>query len=269
MTPDAIRKLQLSLGLPATGVFDAATSTAMSSAVTKAVSKNKDVQRYAGANDPTSILTAYMSGDWSGVTDLTGKPFTDAQQAAAVSQAERALAPAYKAQVAYDEAAVKETLQGEQESFGQFQQDERQAFEDTKDQLDQDAANQGVLFSGARVQKNNDLRTTYAEREAQRRAQGGQRIAKTARDFQYSYGDEAARGLNDMYRLPGESRFDANVAHGAVTSSPTLSSVYNPSQYKFQGTKPVAQKTAVQTRAAGLLANKANKLSLSGVGAKF
>jgi hypothetical protein len=269
MTPDAIRKLQRSLGLPTTGVFDAATSTAMSSAVATAVSKNKDVQRYAGANDPSAILTAYMSGNWSGVTDLTGKPFTDAQQASAVAEAEKALAPAYKAEMAYDTAAVTDALQGEQASFDQFQEDEKQVFQDTKTSLDQNAANEGVLFSGARVQKNKDLRNTYADREAQRRALGGSRIAKTARDFQYSYGDTAADGLSGMYTLPGQSRFDTNVASGGVTPNRSLSSVYNPRQYKFQGTKPVAQKAAVQTRAAGLLANKANKLSLSGVGAKF
>ncbi len=269
MNPDAIRQLQISLGLPATGVFDTATSTAMSGAVAKAVAKNKDVVRYAGTNDPASILTAYQSGDWSGVTDLTGKPFSDSQQKAAVAQAEKALAPAYRAQEAYDRAGVEDTLRSEAGDFNTFQRDEATQFGKDKDSLDQTAANNGVLFSGARLQKQNDLRTTYADREADRRAAGAERIATTARTNQYQYGDDSARSLRDMYQLPGSSTFNPSVAHGGVTTNPTLSSVYNPGQYNFQGTKPVAQKAAVQTRAAGLLANKANKLSLSGVGAKF
>ncbi len=269
MTPDAIRNLQVSLGLPPSGVFDAATSTAMSAAVAKAVKNNPNVQKYGGNNDPTSILTAYQTGDWSGVTDLTGKPFTDAQQKAAVAQAEAALAPAYKAQETYDTAGVKTALAADQQDFNNFQEDQGRQFTKDKDTLDQGAADNGILFSGARVQKNNDLRTNYALAEARKRADETAAITRTARDNQYAYGDESARSLNDMYRLPGANTYNPNVAHGAVTPSSTLASAYDPGAYNFQGTKPVAQQAAVQTRAAALLANKANKLSLSGVGAKF
>lgn len=269
MNPQAIAKLQASLGLPPTGVFDSATMSAMASAVTKAVSTNKDIAKYAGTNSADAILSAYHSGDWSGITDLTGKPFTDAQQQAAVSQAEAALAPAYKAAEAYDRSVVEDTLGGEQDAFSQFQKDEAKDFGAAKDELDQAAADQGVLFSGSRVQKLRDLRTTAQEREALARGQSAARTRDAARSYQYNYGNEAANNLSSLYRLPTESTFNANVAGGKVTPGKSLASTYSPSEFDFQGIKPVAQKAAVQTRAAGLLANKANKLSLSGYAKQF
>lgn len=238
-------------------------------AIAAALAKNPDYQKYAGNNDPAAILSAYQSGNWAGVTDLTGKPFTDAQQRAAVSQAEKALNPAFEAQLAYDQAGTIDALQNDVEDYGQFQRDEATAFQDSKTALDKSAADNGVLFSGARIQKQNDLRTTYGNRAADARGRLEDSITTTARNNQYEYGDDAARKLKSYYQVPGSQTFNPTVARGGVRSSPTLSSVYDTGAYKFQGTKPVAQKTAVQTRAASLLANKANKLSLSGVGAKF
>jgi hypothetical protein len=237
--------------------------------VMAALSKNKDFQRYAGGNDAASILDAYMTGDWSGVMDLTGKPFTDEQQQAAVKAAEKVLGPAYKAAESYDRSVVEDTLRQEGEDFANFQDTEEKAFIDAKDAQDQAAADQGVLFTGARAQKLNDLRNTYEDRQRIARQQSADRTRSTVRGYQYEYGDDAARSLRDLYRLPGASGYNPNVAGGGVARSSSLSSVYNPGDFKFQGTKPVAQKAAVQTRAATTLASKANKLSLSGYGTKF
>lgn len=238
-------------------------------AIAAALAQNPDYQRYAGSNDPAAILSAYETGNWSGVTDLTGKPFTNEQQAAAVKQAEKALAPAYEAQLAYDQAGTIDSLESDVKDYGQFQRDEAIGFQAGKDALDQSAADSGVLFSGARLQKQNDLRTAYQNRGSDARGRLEDSITNTARTNQYQYGDDAARKLRSYYEVPGSQSFNPTRATGGVRSSPGLSSVYDSSQYKFQGTKPVAQKAAVQTRAASLLANKANKLSLSGVGAKF
>lgn len=269
MNAASIKALQAQLGLPQTGVFDSATSSAMSKAVASSLSKNKDVATYAGANDPLQILNAYTTGDWSGVVSLSGKPFTDEQQQAAVADATKALAPAYEAQQTFDTAGVEDTLRKNQEGLADFETDQARQFGKDKDALDQNAADNGVLFSGARIQKQRDLRTGYetAEQRAQRGA--AENATETGRSFQYAYGNKPAASLSSYYQLPGASNYNAGVAHGAVTPSPTLSSAYDPSAYNFQGTKPVAQKTAIQTRAASLLANKANKLTLSGVGAKF
>lgn len=268
MTPDAIKQLQTQLGLPATGVFDAATSTAMQSAVTKALWQNRDVQTYGGSNSPDAIFGAYTSGDWSGVTSLSGKPFTDEQQQAAVAEAKKALAPGFEASNEFDAANTRDTLAGDQAAYSEAEKTAATQFGKDKDTLDQNAADNGVLFSGARVQKNNDLRTSYADAEATRRRQAADNITGTARTYAYNYGAPAAKKLSDLYNLPGASTYNANAARGPVTKSP-LSAVYSPSEYAYQGTQPAAQQAAVQTRAAGLLANRANKLSLSGYGTKL
>lgn len=264
-----IQQFQSSLGIPVTGVFDAATSAAMSSAISKSLSTNPDAKAYAGANDPTAILNAYVTGDWSGVSSLSGKPFTDEQQAAAVTQAETALAPAYKAQLENDRATTEDTLRGNQEGLADSESADAQQFGKDKNALDQNAADQGVLFSGSRIQKQNDLRTAYQDRDAQARRGAAEHAATTARGYQYNYGNEEAGKLSSMYNLPDAPTYDAGVAGGKVTPGRTLSAAYDPSKYNFQGTKPVAQGAAVQTRAANLLANRANKLTLSGVGTKF
>lgn len=265
----SIQQLQQSLGVPVTGVYDSATSSAMDKAVTTSLASNPDVTTYGGKNDPASILTAYQTGDWSGVTSLTGKPFTDDQQQAAVAQANTALDPAYQAQVAKDTADTSSSLQKTGESLADSESAARTNFTADKNTLDQNAADNGVLFAGARSQKENQLASSYANTDAINRRNAAESIGDTTRNYQYAYGNDAASNLSSLYTLPGAPTYNAGVAGGKVTSSPTLSAAYNPSAYNFQGTAPVAQKTAVQTRAAGLLANTANKLSLSGVGAKF
>lgn len=269
MNAEAIKQLQTSLGLPATGVFDASTMNAMNSAVTKAVSSNKDVQRFAGANGADAVLNAYMTGNWSGVVDLTGKPFTREQQQKAVSEAEKVLAPAYKEGESYDRSVTEDTLRAEQEGFKEFQKTEERDFGDMKDSQDQASADQGILFTGSRAEKLNDLRNTFEDRQRIARQQSTERTRQTMRNYQYDYGGDAAKGLRDMYKLPGASGYDANVAGGMVRRSPTLSAVYDPKEFDFQGRKPVAQKAAVQTRAASQLANTANKLTLGGYANKF
>lgn len=239
-------------------------------AIAASLAKNPDYLRYGGTNSPEAILDAQLSNDWSSlINPLSGKPFTDRDQRQAVAASEKALAPAYRAAETYDRSVVEDKLLGEAQDFGQFQKDEADTFKDTKEALDQSAADQGVLFSGSRFQKLNDLRTTMSDREALRRGQGASRIKDIARGYQYDYGGDAADNLSDLYKLPGTSNFNANVAGGQVTPGKSLSSVYDPNQFKFQGTRPVAQKAAVQTRAASLLGNKANKLQGLGYKTQF
>ncbi len=238
----------------------------MQDEISAALGRNPDVQTYGSGNDAGSILNAYMTGDWSGVVSLTGQPFTEEQQKAAVAQAETALAPAYKAQVAKDTADTEDSLRNTQEGFKDFQRGERSNFATDKAAADQSAADQGVLFSGSRFQKLNDIRNTYADREAIQRRNAASNLSSTGRNFQYQYGNDAARGLSDMYSLPGATGFNAT---RGTASRGGLAAAYDPAKYDFQGTSAVAQKTAVQTRAAGLLTNRANKLSLSGIGSKL
>lgn len=249
---------------PTTG----STTPPTADAVAAALAANQNVQRYGGNNTATSILNAYQTGDWSGVTDLTGKPFTDEQQAAAVASAKSALDPAYQAQEANDTASVESTLQKNQEGLSDFQDDQALQFGQDKDTLDQNASDNGVLFSGARIQKQNNLRNKYQTADQRAVRDAGESAANTTRAYQYSYGNDAARSLSSYYTTPGASSYDPNVAHGAVTRG-GLAAAYNPGAYNFQGTQPVAQQANIQTRAASLLANRANKLSLSGYGTKL
>jgi len=268
MNPQTIIQLQNSLGVPATGVFDSNTLSAMSRAVSKAVAANPEVRKYAGGNSADTILNAYQTGDWSGVSSLNGTPFSPTQQKAAVAEATKALAPAYKAQEQYDTANAQDALGNIQREYSDFEDEQGRQFGKDKDALDQSAATNGTLYSGSRVKGLSDLATDYRTADERERAAEASGISSAARNYQYQYGNGNADSLSSYYRLPGASSYNPNVAGGKVTSSP-LSSVYNPSAYTFQGTQPVAQKAAIQTRAAGILANKANKLALTGYKNQF
>jgi len=161
MTPEAIKQLQTSLGLTPTGVMDTATHAAMTNAVTTSVSSNPGMQRYLSTNSVENIVNGFFSNNLSSIVDITGQPFTKKQQQAAVAEAERVFNPGFKAQAAFDQSVVEDTLRGQQEDFGQFQQAEEQMFGDQKDVLDNNAADQGVLFSGSRLQKQNDFGTPF------------------------------------------------------------------------------------------------------------
>jgi hypothetical protein len=267
MTPQQIQQLQAQLGVPATGVLDAATTAAYTKAVGSAVSSNPQVQQYAGSNNADSILNAYESGDWSGVTSLTGQPFTQAQQQSAVQASTNALAPGYNAQSANDLASTTLDLQKNQQGLADTETAASRQFAQDKNTADTNSAANGVLFSGSRVQANNDLRNSYNTADQIARRNAANTASSDTQTYAAAYGTPAAESLSSLYSLPGASTYNANTAArqpGSVTPSSTLTAAYNPSTYNYQGTAPVAQTTAVQTRAAGLLANQANKLSLNG-----
>jgi len=255
-------------GLKVDGILGPKTTSAMNSAVSKSLSTNPATQSLVQQNSPDAILNAYMSGDWSGVNDVTGQPFAQDQIDDAVRRSEAVLAPAYKAQEAFDRANIESTLGGAQDQYNQFLQGEATDFKAEKEQQDQTAADQGVLFSGSRYQKLNNLSDKYEQRQANQLSTLGRQVGDTARNYQYKYGDQAAGKLSDYYNLGGQT-YNANVAGGKVGNASTLSSVYNPSAYKFQGTAPVANKANAQVRAAGLLANRANKLTPYGYKNQF
>lgn len=237
--------------------------------IAAALAKNPDYQAYSGNNTPAAILSAYQSGDWSGVTSLSGKPFTDAQQQAAVASATSALAPAYNATKEYDTENTEDALSKDASTYAASQKADAEQFTADKNTQDLNAANNGVLYSGGRAQKLQQLSGDYTARDTAARATATDAMTGTARDYAYAYGSPEAGKLSDYYSLPGGQAYNANVAGGKTTKSPTLSAVYSPYNYNYQGTKPAAQSAAVQTRAAGLLANTANKMSLNGYATKL
>lgn len=262
-----VRELQMKLGVPATGIMDSATTTAMNSAVVSSLASNPQYQSFAGNNSPEALANAYNTGDWSGVTTLTGQPFTPEQQNEAYTAAEKALAPGFEAAKTYETSNAQDAIKAQTEDLGTFLKNDAESFKQDKISSDNSAAEQGILFSGARVQKERDLKKLYEDREAQKRGLTTRSIADTAKDFQYKYGNEGASQLSSFYNnMPAGNRYNPNVAGGAVTPKQSISSVYDPSKFNFQGTTNVSNKAATQTRAAGLLANRANKLT--GVGYK-
>ncbi len=217
-------------------------------------------------NSPEAIAYASSTGDFSALINNQGQPFSAADQAEAQARGEADLAPFYKAEQLKDTQDVELALGQKQIGYEKFLGDEAQNFETEKAAQDQTAADRGVLFSGGRAQKLQNLGDTYRKNQEFQRSAYGADIANTARDFGYKYGDTAAAGLSKYYSLGGNT-YNPNVANGGVTRS-SLSSVYGGGQ-GFQGTQINAAKAAAQQRAAGYLANKGNKLLSTGYTNKF
>ncbi len=195
-----------------------------------------------------------------------GQPFSAADQIAAVDTATAAISPYYQAEQTKDTLDTDAALGAKQDAYGKYLGDQATQFQNDKTTQDQNAANNGVLFSGARYQKLKQLGNTYATNNAYQKNAYGNEIADTARNFGYKYGDTAANGLSGYYNLGGNT-YNPNVATGGVGSA-GLSNIYNANK-GFQGTEVNAAKTAAQQRAAALLANKGNKLVGTGYTNQF
>ena len=221
---------------------------------------------FAG-NTPEALANAQSTGDFSGLYNEYGQPFSSTDQAQAVSDATAALAPGYEATKQYETQNTEDVLKQKNADYQSWLDSQKTNFQTDKTNLDQNAADQGVLFSGGRIQKQQALGDTYAKNNAAKLGSVGTDIIGTARDYQYKYGNDAGNNLSQYYNL-GSNVYNPNVATGGATSG-GLSSIYNPSTSNFQGTANVANKTAIQTRAAGLLANKGNKLLSTGYKNQF
>jgi len=208
-------------------------------------------------NTPEMLDYAMSTGDVSKLIDSTGKPFSSADQADAVSKATSELQPAYQESLTKDKQDTESNLDQQQRDYQSFLNTQGENFQADKTTLDQSAADRGVLFSGGRVQKERQLQESYARAGEEKKASVGANIGNTARDFGYKYGDQAAQGLGSFFNLGGNA-YDAKKATGGIT--PTgLSGVYNANQ-GFYGTQNKANQIGIQQRATKTLANKGNKL---------
>ena len=215
-----------------------------------------------GGSSLEQIVNGLSTGDLSGLTDANGMPFSAEDQHAALAQADADTKLYYDALKQKETADTEAALAAKTADYQDYLLKSGQNFQEDKTQLDQTAANQGVLFSGGRVQKEKNLERTYAQDNATKFRNTSADIGALGSDYQYKYGNDSANSLSKYYNLGGNT-YNANVATGGVTSN-GLSSIYNPSQYNYQGTQNVARKAAAATRAAGLLWNKGNKLVASG-----
>lgn len=220
-------------------------------------------------NSADALAYASSTGDFSGLVDAQGQPFSAADEAAATEKANAALKPGFDAEKSNDTAGVQSTLEGDQRTYEKGLATDKENFQNDKDTLDKTAADNGVLFSGGRYQKQKKLQDLYTSNDAYNKANEASTIGNTARDYQYAYGGDAAKSptLSQYYQVGGNN-YNANVARGGVSSG-GLSSIYNPGAYNYQGTKVNANKANAAVRAAGLLANKGNKLLSTGYNNQF
>ena len=215
-----------------------------------------------GGSSVEEIINALSTGDLSGIVDWQGKPFSVEDQQAALAKGTEDNRLFYEAQQQKEKADVEANLAQKQADYQDYLINSGQAFEADKTALDQQSANAGILFSGARAQKEKNLERAYMQDQASKLGTVARNIGRDATDFQYKYGNDAASGLNQYYGLGGNT-FNSKVARGGVGAS-AISNVYNPANYNFQGTRNTERKANANTRAAGYLWNKGNKLLASG-----
>jgi hypothetical protein len=229
-----------------------------------AAAANPIIAATAQRNGSTAaeIADAILRGDLSGIVDWEGKPYSLADQQKALSDADESTKAFYEQQQAKETADAETALAQKQADYQDYLIQSGQNFETDKTQADQTAADSGVLFSGGRVQKEKNLQRAYEQDQASKLASVSRSIGTTANDFQYKYGNDAASGLSKYYNLGGNT-FNPNVASGGVGQK-SLSSVYNPNNSNYYGTRKKERALDNATRSAGYLWNKGNKLLSTG-----
>jgi len=242
------------------GVFGPRTTAAYKKALATGISSDPELSTIAKTNSAEAIINAQETGDFSGLVNTSGQPFSEFDQQEAVKASEAALEPFYKAQEEKATADTEADIEKKKLSFQQEIANNKIGFESDKASLDQSAADRGVLFSGSRVQKQKALESKYATADEAARSTAASGIGDTARNFQYQYGTPSANKLSEKYNLGTGNVYDATVATGGATPKNGLSAIYNPSKYNFQGTANTDKSANVQKRAASILANKASKL---------
>jgi len=220
-----------------------------------------------GGSSLDEIINGLSTGNLSGIVDWQGKPFSTQDQQAALDQGMKDNQAFYDAQQEKDKADVEANLAQKQADYQDYLINSGEQFQTDKATSDQTAANNGVLFSGGRVQKEKKMASAYNQDQATKQRNLANSVGTAARDFQYKYGNDAANGLSKYYQA-GSNTYDPSTAAGGVASS-GLSTIYNPSGYNFQGTVKNEQKANANTRAAGLLWNKGNKLLATGYNNKY
>lgn len=233
-----------------------------------AVAKNPVINELTkGGSTVDEIIYALETGDLTGIVDANGQPFSVEAQQEALARAQEDNKLYYEALKAKEQADVEAQMTKDQADYQNYLLTSGQEFEADKATLDQQSADRGVLFSGSRAQKERDLKRAYEQNQDYAAGKVASSIGTAARDYQYKYGNEAAGGLSQYYNL-GRNTYNPNVARDGVGTS-SLSSIYSPSKYTFQGTRNVERSTAANVRAADDLKNRGNKLLSTGYNNQF
>lgn len=240
------------------GIWGPNTERAYTDFLTSSVSKNKDIEGLMATNRPEDIISAVINNDWTSIVDEKGVPFSTEDYERALKQGEKDIEPYYREMEDYETQNVEDILKQRQLDYQNYLATSGSEFQTEKATQDKAAADTGVLFSGSRVQKLQNLKDKFEREQEYKRASAGLDIANTAREFQYKYGNEPAKKLSSYYQLGGNV-YNPNVATGGVSKS-GLSKIYSPGASDFYGTKPREKSVEAQKIASGLLWNKANKI---------
>lgn len=214
---------------------------------------------YPGINDLVNTygFNNVMSGNYS-----TGQGGRTAQEREFYRKNEKAFKAQFNEEKQYETQKTESALKQRQLDYQNYLVNQGEKFQEEKTGQDQSAADQGVLFSGGRYQKLQNLQKSYDRDQAYQQSRMAGDIGNIARDYQYSYGDKAAKGLSQYYNLGGNT-YNPNVATGGVGYG-GLSSVYNTRNSNFYGTKPRQFQSNVSQLTALQLANQRNKTTAGG-----
>ena len=111
----------------------------------------------SGGTPLAQIINGLTTGDMTGITAANGQPFSTADQQAALAKGMAANSAFYTAQQANDKNTAQNSLAKNQADYQDYLTQSGQNFQDDKAKADQAAADNGVLFSGGRVQKQQNL----------------------------------------------------------------------------------------------------------------
>lgn len=215
--------------------------------------------RIAKGNSAEALAYAATSGDLSGLVNEYGQPFSPQEQQDALAQGMEDNKLYYETKQAKEKADVESALAKKAADYQDYLITAGENFSSDKTKLDQSASDTGMLFSTSRNQKEQKLQQSYERDQASKLASYGREVGDTARNYQYAYGNNAAGGLSQFYNA-GTNTYNPNVATGGVGTG-GLSSIYNPNANNYgAGTVMGERVTGAKKYAAGILANKGNKL---------
>lgn len=248
----------LGANLKPDGILGPKTLAAATKYMTPGLQNNPITAQHLAQNSADSLTYAASSGDYSGLKNSQGQPFSLADQQKAQKQAETDLQGFQNAQTQYDTANAEDLLAQKKQDYNDKLSKNQTDFQTQLDNTNQNAQDNGVLLSGGAYQKRMNLKNTFDQNQVSALATAGRDIGNTARDYEYKYGTGNANNLSQYYKL-GSNSYNPNVATGGATSN-GLSRIYNTGQGDYQGTQLNTNKAAVQQRAAGFLWNKGNKI---------
>jgi len=207
----------------------------------------------AVANDPiaSDILNRMINNDFNGITDAYGRPYDANMVQSMFNASERELAPAYEEEQRKATNDIESQLGLAQRDYDRYLSGAQAGFQNDKGQLDTSAAKNGVLFSTSRAQDQNQLQSKYEADQAAQRDKYSSAISDAARDYNYKFGADPTRSLNNYFKLNTGNVYDANKARDNVSSG-GLSSVYSANS-GYYGTQPRKKKYESALRTADKL----------------